>query len=353
MDKERFTSADFSPEELLFAQELLSLFNLEQEELPPDYIQALSKEPDRMAAPEALEQRVATEVFRRLNLTQHLEVAAKHRQRHSQAQRAQSYALTISRLIALLLVSLLIAAPSFSRTFSTLFDQTKPHQETPDPPRYPVSLMENDTVTLREAQAEVPFPIDWLGETAFGYSYQALWLHPGQPWSNGPVIELHYSQSDATAVAGQVVVREFSPAPGANILEVVAPGAARSVQFDARSAFYIDGRWIRQRGQLLWEQGKEAALVYQAAGVIFWITIYQQNGASPAVLEALARSLEYLHLKTPRLPMPEDSTPLWGLMSQTLAQPALGEVLTLLPVSNSLATGAAVFLALGTPPNDS
>src|SRR5579871_2911879 len=61
---------DFLADELSFARELNSLFNLEQEELPPLFVQTLYNEQADLMAPARLEQRLRYRVFRKLQLPQ-------------------------------------------------------------------------------------------------------------------------------------------------------------------------------------------------------------------------------------------------------------------------------------------
>jgi hypothetical protein len=221
-------------------------------------------------------------------------------------------------------------------------------------PSYPHQAI-NDLVltqylSLRQAEESVPFQSFWLGESQGGYQYQSLLLHMGQQWADGPVVEVQYRLPQATGT-GLLSMREFLPSPGSTVLLVVAEHAAQQVQVAGQPAIYINGRWVRHQGELTWEYGTQAELLYQANGLIFWMTADQRDGATPASLEALAAALKVLYMGAPRVHLPELSAPPRAQAAAALSDASLGEVVALVPAGASPQTGAAVYIALGQPPD--
>src|SRR5581483_11196497 len=139
-------------------------------------------------------------------------------------------------------------------------------------------------LSLDAVRDAVPFRVSWLGMKPTNYQFQGLVLHMGQPWADGPVVEIQYESTKADAAFGQLLVREFRPAVGATVLQVVAQGAAHPMQVADQQAIYIDGQWVRHRQAIIWQYGTRAELLYQEDGVIFWITADQRDGADQALL---------------------------------------------------------------------
>src|SRR5215469_4306196 len=120
--------ADFSAEEQKLARDLNGLFPLEQEQLPPRYVQTLATENGAWVAPSGLEQRATYQVFRRLRLPRRLftlqvpgaDDTARRPRWPGQAPRT----LALSTLLALVVLSLVTVAPSFAQRLSLLLGQT-------------------------------------------------------------------------------------------------------------------------------------------------------------------------------------------------------------------------------------
>ena len=124
------------------------------------------------------------------------------------------------------------------------------------------------------------------------------------------------------------------------------------VRVGKRQAIYIDGQWVRQRQAIVWEYGTGAELIYQANGVIFWITGDQRDGVGESTLVTLAQQLEPLYMGTiPRMD-PDVLMPTSAQVASPLSSANLGEVIALIPAGVSPETGAAVYIALGSPADD-
>jgi hypothetical protein len=174
----------------------------------------------------------------------------------------------------------------------------------------------------------------------------------GQAWADGPVVELQYQSTDLAKSYGRLIVREFRPASGAMVLQVVAQGATQTAQVGQAPAIFINGRWVNTRQGIIWASGAQTELLYEAHGLIFWITANQQAGATMEALEQVAGVLEPLYLGVIRPHVPELVPPSLAEVTNALEQPALGEVVALLQAGASSGVGSAVYIALGSPPDE-
>ncbi len=352
----RLSPPDFSAEELALARDLHDLFPLEQEQLPPRFVQTLATQQKGYDAPTGLSQRVVYRVFRRLGLPRRLfnddvPTPARGPRGFISLERAPQK-VALSTLLALVLLSLVTVAPSFAQGLRLLLGQTGVQVV----PHYPqpmyVPQVQEQYLSLQAVRDSVPFHVSWLGSAPATYQFQGLIVHIGQPWADGPVVELQYANAELESGFGQLIVREFRPAAGATVLQVVAQDAAHMVRVGKRQAIYIDGQWVRQRQAIVWEYGTGAELIYQANGVIFWITGDQRDGVGESTLVTLAQQLEPLYMGTiPRMD-PDVLMPTSAQVASPLSSANLGEVIALIPAGVSPETGAAVYIALGSPADD-
>ncbi len=350
----RSSPADFSAEDLALARTLNSLFAVEREELPPLFIQTLAADAQHWAAPSGLIQRVTYHVFRRLHIPRrplHAHVE-QTRLRGLQSLKRRPRTVGLGTVLAVVLLGLAILLPSFAGTMQQFISGKSGVKIASNASKYLLTDGElTQYLSLPQLQQAVPFQPYWLGKAQGGYKYQSLLLHMGQQWADGPVLEVQYHQLSYTGT-GFLSVREFQPVADKVILQVVENGAATLVQINGQRAIYINGRWVRHRGALVWEYGTQAELIYQQNGLFFWITADQRDGATLASLEAMVTSLEHLYLGIPRPNLPEGSPPPPAQVASTLAEASLGDVITMMSANASSTSGSAVYIALGEPPDD-
>ncbi len=355
----RFAPTDFSSEELTLARELNRLYSLEQEDLPPLFVQTLAGDMQHWMAPSGLAQRVTYQVFRRLHLYRPRSPGERSPVKSAGLQKLKRATRTVglSTVLALLLLSMVTVVPSFAAGWARLLLQRTGVQMMSHYPQQTVTnLVLTQYLSLREAQEAVPFQVYWLGESKSldaaraSYRYQSLLLHMGQQWADGPVVEVQYRQPNPVGM-GLLSVREFRPAAGSTVLLVVANGSAHFVHVGEQVAVYINGRWVRHQGELAWEYGTQAELLYQTKGLIFWITADQRDGATPQTLVKMVGSLEQLYLGMPRPHLPEAPQPPRAQRAAALSPASLGEVVSLVTAGASPQTGATVYIALGQPPD--
>lgn len=344
--------ADFSAEDLSFARTLNEIFDLEQEELPPLFFQTMTS-PRIWAAPEGLEQRVRNQVFEQLDLSRPRAAQPAVEPRRlvpALPLRRMPRTVGLSTVFALVLLSLVAVAPSFAHGVRLLLGQSGVQLA----PKYPAQTVpyqaQTQFLSLREAHEVVPFDIYWLGTTHAQYNYQSLLIHVGQSWADGPVVEFQYGLETASPGNGRLVVREFRPVSGSTVLLVVDQDSVQVVQVAGHQAIYIDGRWVQHGQETIWQYGTRAELVYEDHGMIFWITADQRDGANRDWLSNAVSSLEKLYLIQPRIHMPESTTISSIEWASALPSAEVGEVVAQIPAGVSPDTGAAVYVALGQPP---
>lgn len=340
--------ADFSDEELVLARDLQRLFPLEQEQLPPRFIQTLAAEETTWAAPTGLEQRVTYQVFRRLRLPRRRSAppeAGPRGRRPGPAPRL----MTLGMLVVVLVVSLVTAVPTFTQGLRGLLTQTRSQGASPAVQPLPAPQDQGQSISPQEVHNVVHFPLYWPGTAAGMYQLQGLVLHMGQTWADGPVVDIQYTLAMSPG-SGTLTVREFRPAKNTKtILQVVAQGAWHLAQVGNQPAIYVDGQWVQQRMAAVWRFGTQAELFYQANGLMFWITADQHDGAGEAMLAAVAQKLTLLNLNQPPPRLVEQMLPS-ARFAEALSTDNLGVVIYLIQASALPKTGAPVFIALGTPP---
>jgi anti-sigma factor RsiW len=121
-------------------------------------------------------------------------------------------------------------------------------------------------LTLDQAQALVPWPILQPSDLPAGYGLVAVEADEVHAFAAGPTIILHYQQSDggADTELGVIELRAAS-----EVSEPVAAGAARQVPVgDAGSGLFIDGKWVEQAGQQMWERGTLVRLIVERGDVV-------------------------------------------------------------------------------------
>ncbi len=356
----RLSPADFSAADLALARDLHGLFPLEQEQLPPDYIQTLTMQSRTWDAPDGLEQRVNARVFQQLHLSsprlfKSASPLPPESPRGVMFLRRAPQRIALSTLLAVALLSLVTVAPSFAQGLRMLLGYTGVQMVSHYPQTTIVAQEQMQPLSplspLAVEQA-VPFTVSWLGPSPASYQFLGLVLHMGQPWADGPVVELQYTHGNPQTGFGPLIVREFRPKAKATVLQVVAQGAAQQVQVGDQHAIYIDGQWVQKHMAIVWEYGTRAELIYQSDGLIFWITADQRDGTGEAVLEDLAQTLSPLYLGQMRRMLPETVAPVNIQAASALSSASLGEVIALIPAGTSPETGGAVFIAEGSPLED-
>jgi hypothetical protein len=308
--------ADFSEEDLAFAQELDALFSVEEEDLPPYFVQTLLEAEDtrfRLLEP-GFEQKTRVRVFRRLKL--HPRLFEKKRPSFASIINAlpgQRMLLTLSAAVLLFMVcTVMMTSQSFALGMDIVLRHT--HSGVMQVVRYPAEprglslAQEADAsqpakLTLVGAQQLLHFPMYLPQFVPNNYSLDNLYMYQSstQSWADGPVLELNYDYS-APGVSpegtGRIAIREFKPKE--NVFQVVERGAAYPLNVDQigqAQAIYIDGQWISHNHfSHVWVFGQRSELIYQRDGVVFWIVGDQRDGVDKTTLMNIANSLQTLDI---------------------------------------------------------
>jgi hypothetical protein len=325
-EAERIWPADFSLDERQFAAELRELFPIEDEILPPLYVQTLLDDELRAPLPRDYTRRLIARVMRRLGLPRTL--PSRHRLSAPNREALQTLVETVvdtvtepirrasapalaalALLVALIMGSVYLATPSFAEGLRLLLGQTGAQQLT----SYPTNITQPSKPHLRSGEPQNVSPLPyWLGPVFGGYAYLGMSQNDQQDWSNGPVLDLQYAltlpaeqgrpanatthTSDtkkAASGSGMLDIREFqiSTADSA-VLIAVQNGAATMTSVNAKPAVYVNGMWtVSPGGRKTWQSGTRSMLIFERDGVIFWITGDQRDGLDAYALTQIAAGL--------------------------------------------------------------
>ena len=314
---------DFSEEDVSFAQELGSLFDVEQENLPPYFVQTLldSENPRFQPVEQGFEHKTRARVFRRLKLKRHLFRKTRF-----------SFATTVAALPArrplmafsmammlFMLMTIVITGPSFAAGMEILLGGGKAgilamHEYPRNAPvNKNIGLGDFESafdpnagqkqIPLAAAQHQLHFPMYWPQAIPDNYTLNNIYLYqePQQQWTDGPFIEFDYNLPDnLTFGTGTVAVREFKLNPSISVLQVVKDGAAQPIdiaQNGQATAIYVDGQWtIHDKLYPAWVYGQRCQLIYQRDGIVFWIVGDQRDGMNQGTLMNIANSLQPLNI---------------------------------------------------------
>ncbi len=274
---------DFSMEDIAFAEELESLLALDEEKMPPYFVQTLLDAEDERFQPASrqFEQKTHAEVFRRLKLKRRLF------QPYKPSLQMMKDTFSLRRPIVALLTACILFMLMTMVATSTSF----------------ASGLNVKQVNLLVAQQQLHFPIFWPDVMPTNYTLNDIYLYQNssRTWADGPILEMNYDYTARGAPAhgtGQITICEFKPQ--FKVYQVVQLGSAHLVQIDANghaNAIYVDGQWVHiGRFSHDWIFGTRSELIYEHDGVIFWIVGDQRDGIDQDVLSKIATSLKAFNL---------------------------------------------------------
>ena len=317
--------ADFSYEDMTFAQELGSLFDIEQENLPPLFVQTLldSENPRFQPVEQGFEHKARARVFHRLHLKRRLfgnnsfspasVIAALPARR--------SLIAFSTALMLFMLMTIVITGPSFASGMEILLSGGRIGIATTrdlPPVTYPTkiqSMGDYDNpdggpkqISFAAAQHQLPFsayqiplpiykPVTPIINSYSLYSISLYQNSQQQQWMDGPFIEFVYKlPPNLIRSTGLLTVGEFKLDPSVKVLQVVKDGAAQAVdvaQNGQATAIYVDGQWVMHNNDHAdWVNGQRSELIYQRDGIVFWIVGDQIDGMNESALLNIANSLQ-------------------------------------------------------------
>jgi hypothetical protein len=353
-------------EEEQFASELRALFPIEDEVLPPLYIQTLLD--DETQAP------LDTNDVRRLTHAVKRSLGLPPRPLFSRQWAPSAWADQVSvarvsgaikrasrpvvSLVALMIfcmvTSMYLATPSFAQGLRMLFGDTGAQQVAD----YPRNVAPEKHVTTTSPQVGT-IPTFWLGTSTSGYIYQGMRTLPQEQYSRGPILDIQYvlsERSDQQTGSGTLDIREFQIATSLSaVLQSVQEGSASYTSVNGLPAVYVDGMWVSapgQRERATWQSGARSMLIFERDGVIFWIVGDQRDGlgeaqlvqAASAMAPTTMNALVQSDLLSVRL--------IGAQLSASLRDP-IGystELLTLIPRTASPDSAAGEFVTQAQPP---
>ncbi len=301
---------DFSEEDIAFAEELDTLFDLDNEVLPPYFAQTLlePEDPRFRIVEHGFEHKTRARVFRRLNLRRRL-FPSVHPFLSAMATKSAQRSMLILIVASLLfmLFTMAFTRQSFLEGVAILLHGNRigvyQVHNYPSGVSHPLSGTKNalqTTISLQAAQQRLRFPMYWPQVTPVNYVLDNvnIYQQPRKSWADGPILELQYDYTplgSTTRTVSEIAIREFKP--NADVLQVVQSGAVQMVQIDGKGqAIYIDGQWVSlNRFSHHWVYGGRSELIYQRDGVVFWIVSDQRDGVGKDVLLQIAHSLQVIN----------------------------------------------------------
>lgn len=355
---------DFTLEDQRFAEELRAFFPIEDEELPPLYIQTLLDEEAQAPLARSDVRRMTYTIKRRLGLpqkpllTRQWAPTAWMRDISAEgvgaaARRAGRPVMTlVGLLIFFMLGSMLFATPSFAQGLRLIFGDTGAQQVA----HYPGNVLPEKHVDGAAAQSET-MPLFWMSAISGDYLYQGMRTLPQEQYSRGPIIDLQYVLTQRTAQqtgSGILDIREFQISNSLSaVLQSVQEGSTSKVTVNGLNAVYVDGMWVATPGQrAIWQSGTRSMLIFERDGVIFWIVGDQRDGLGEAQLVQFASQVAPATMSALVQPNLFSVRMIGAELSASLRDP-IGyntEVLSLIPRTSSPETAAGEFVTPGQPP---
>lgn len=292
---------DFSLDEAAFASELRELFPLEEEILPPQFIQTVIEDERQSPTPPGFEQKLTYNVFSRLSLPRGPLFPRPQRRpwltvRQAFSRTARPLSLSLTAAAIMMVFSVIIASPSFAAGLQLLLTHTGVRQVN----QYPANVhTPTPAVTFNPVSLTPTNPILWLGAKADQYNFVAAKVLPAQRWSNGTILDIQYAIPHETPGTGILDIREFRIASDLSaVLQTVQSGSSTWLNVDGTPAVYVDGIWtnraVRQQPMMdapTWRFGERSELMIERDGIVFWIVGDQRDGANQDELVNLARML--------------------------------------------------------------
>ncbi|MDQ6645271.1 MAG: hypothetical protein M3Y76_12550 [Chloroflexota bacterium] len=309
--------ADFSDDDVAFAEELDELFALHKEDIPPYYVQTLldSEEPLFQPVEQGFELKTRVRVFRRLKLRYRLFQKGRPSFRSIvggiPAQRSLSAG---AAFILVVFLTVMFTGASFASGIAMLLHNAKAGVLLVQD--YPTALSRVPFPATLQSDADAQQKMSLFDAQQHLHSWRMYWpqllpdnyrltdsylyQEPQQSWADGPFIEFDYTlNSKNPHGTGELAIREFKLNPNVKVLQVVKDGSTTAIKTDQNGlsqAIYVDGQWILHSKFPIWVKGQRSELIYQKDGIVFWIVGDQRDGVNQNTLLKVANSLQALHL---------------------------------------------------------
>ncbi len=303
--------ADFTDEDITFAQELDDLFAIEQEEMPPLFVQTLSdaEKPLYASVEPDLELKMRAKVFRELHLKRRLFHASRP-SLQTMISEVSGYCRPLrSLLIAcvfFMALTMVISGPAFASGLHYLWVGS--HTGVVEVNSYPkvansanvkangIQRPQVTTLSFGRAQQLLHFPLYVPLYLPTNYVDSNFYMYAGDPtWADGPIMVLNYSHPVPGISLNPISIYEFKPKGDARVYQVVQDGSVQQIQVNAKnggSAIYVNGQWQQGNGAVpSWVYNDRSEVIWEQNGVVFWVVGDKRDGVSKDVLLAVVKSL--------------------------------------------------------------
>ncbi len=298
---------EFSAEEQQFGDELRAFFPIEDEELPPLYIETLMGDARFAPLDDDDVRRITYAVERKLGLqraplfTRQWAPSAWGDQvsfanvARSVRRASRPLVAVMALLVFCMVTSVFLATPSFAQGLRLLFGSTGVQQVEHYPS--PSAVTHERQTASSPAALSAPMPTFWAGTSISDYVYQGMRTLPQQEYTRGPILDIQYVLSERTAQQtgdGLLDIREFQIANAFSaVLQSVQQGSASVTSVNGLPAVYVDGMWVTAPGgpRTYWETGSRSMLIFERDGVIFWMVGDQRDGLGEAQLVQIASQM--------------------------------------------------------------
>jgi len=351
--------ADFSEEEMAFAEELDELFVLHEEDIPPYYVQTLldSEEPRFQSVEPGFEMKTRARVFRRLKLKRRLFPKGRPSLRSLASEIPVRRTLSAgAAFMFVVFLTVMLTGASFASGVAILLHGARVgvllvHEYPPALSHVPFPATvqsDNDrqpTISMLDAQQRLhSWSIYWPQAMPNNYRLTDSYLYeePQESWADGPFMEFDYTSNSATAHGtGKLAIREFKLKPDVSVLQVAKDGSTTAIKTDQdglAQAIYVDGQWTFRNKFPVWVYGQRSELIYQKDGIVFWIVGDQRDGFNQNALLNIANSLQPLHL-THFVPAGiKNEFDVVTLLQGDVNGPFIGDVLAITPDDSGIGT---------------
>ncbi len=351
--------ADFSEEDVTFAQELDELFALHKEDIPPYYVQTLldAEEPRFQPVEQGFELKTRARVFRRLKLRRRLFKKGRPSLRSLVSEIPLRRAMAAGAAFMLIaFMTAMLTGASFATGVAMLLHGAKTgvllvHE-------YPAGLslshaptsLKNDpdtqpTMSLMDAQARLhSWNMYWPQALPDNYKLTDSYFYQEQhrSWADGPFMEFDYTLTGKPAHGtGILAIREFKLKQDVTVLNVVKDGSITALKYDQNGhpqAIFVDGQWTLRNKFPVWTRGQRSELIYQKDGIVFWIVGDQRDGINQKTLLNIAGSLQALHISHVLSMTVKENINMVTVINGDVNGPFTGDVLAITPDDSSVGT---------------
>ncbi len=307
--------ADFTVEEVEFACELNTLFSLEQENLPPLFVQTLveSDDPRFQVVEYGFELKTRAKVFRSLHLKRRLHFSLRPTFRDAFSARPFVFSRPLLGFCASCLIFVLMTiaatAPAFASGLSYLlsgansgviFVDHAPVVDSVQASSKDGSKDDTQKISFVAAQQRLHFSVSVPSYVPSRYNQSSFYLYQGNnTWADGPIMVVEYTYALPGVAPKHITICEFKPLQ--TVYLVVKDGAAKRIPVkngDNNTAIFVEGHWTDTgASNPTWVYNDRSEIIDENNGVVFWIVGDPSDGINNAELTSVAGSLhEYDHI---------------------------------------------------------